>query len=277
MFFTLLAVWPQSINVLFLHCRRLVALWPQFFCLLCSLLTLLAVWPQSFLLYFFFNLAAIWRICFFSFIAFLCLLSWPFKPSNSRFHCKGLVAWASVLHSFTFLLLFAVWPMWFFMSWHFFRHITDSWSLAHKFEIEIFFAMRKLILCLCRGQENWLLWTSILFSIGVVALSSQIFCFCLLNILTLQPLFYLRPVLRRLNFYDDWFLSVTLMFKIHFLIFFDRCCGLCVFLILADNLSLCPCSSVITSNFFVACLTNSVVSFVSFFLVLEDAWLNGHS
>ena len=38
-----------------------------------------------------------------------------------------------------------------------------------------------------------------------------------------------------------------------------------VFLILADNLSLCPCSSVTTSNFFVACLTNSVVSFVSFF------------
>ena len=51
----------------------------------------------------------------------------------------------------------------------------------------------------------------------------------LLNILTLQPLFYLRPVLRRLNFYDDWFLSVTLMFKIHILIFFDRCCGLCLF------------------------------------------------
>ena len=106
--FTLLALWPQSTNVWYLHCRRLVALWPQFFCLLCSLLTLLAVWPQSFLFLLFINLVAIWRICFFSFIAFLCLLSWPFKPSNSRFHCKRLVAWASVLHSCTFLLLLAV-------------------------------------------------------------------------------------------------------------------------------------------------------------------------
>ena len=215
---TLLAVWPRSFFLIyFLGVSQLYGC-SSFYCF--SLLTLLALWPQSiksliflvddswlygrsvkctfslksflavlssFSYLLFSNLAAIWRFCFFSFIAFLCLLSWPFRASNSRFHCKRLVAWAAALHSCTFLLLLAVWPMRFFMPWHFFRDITDSWSLAHKFKIELFFEMRKLFLCLCR----WLLWTRILFSIGVVALSSQLFCFCLWLTSWLFSLFFI--------------------------------------------------------------------------------------